>query len=236
MELLHLGCLELLSLVVGVRVVVLVKVFDVVVVLRALQLLDHSPEQRLVVVPDFERLPMFEVAHQLLLVQCADLVLSLHVLCSWRPPALATGPAFLQNLLILLETDQELGESLEDGGAYGLVLEFVELLGLHGLGVVEGADGGLNGVGECDLHLVEHDGPGGLLLLLLDGEGAAVEAEVGVHLLDEFGEDARLVVVGLVDGVGRAVEEGVLLARVPVEVQVHEQPVPVLQVARQLFH
>lgn len=62
-----------------------------------------------------------------------------------------------------------------------------------------------------------------------------MEPKVGVYFLDELWEDSALVVVGLAEVVGWAVEECVLFAGVAVEVQVHERSVLVMEFLCELF-
>lgn len=62
-----------------------------------------------------------------------------------------------------------------------------------------------------------------------------MESKVGVDFLDEFREDSALVVVGLAEVVGWAVEKCVLFAGVAVEVQVHEGSVFTVQFLSELF-
>lgn len=62
-----------------------------------------------------------------------------------------------------------------------------------------------------------------------------MEPKVGVDFLDELGEDSALVVVGLAEVVGWAVEKCVLFAGVAVEVQVHEGSVFAVQFLSELF-
>lgn len=105
---------------------------------------------------------------------------------------------------------------------YSPILNLIKFLRLHSLTIIEQSDRGLNRIGKSYLHLLEHNGSGCLLLLLLDRKRTTMESKVGIDFFDQFGEDAGFVVVGLVDRVGGTVEECILFAGVPVKIQVHE--------------
>ena len=83
--------------------------------------------------------------------------------------------------------------------------------------------------------MLEHDASRCLLFLLVDHEGAAVVAKVAVDLFDNFWQDSALVVIRFADGVGRPVEESVLLLRMPVEVEVHEDSVFLVKLPGQIL-
>lgn len=77
-----------------------------------------------------------------------------------------------------------------------------------------------------DVHLSEDDDPRRGLFALLDGESTVLQLEQIVLLAAEKGDDAQLSVLDapflLVVLVGAAVEESILLSRVPVEVRVQD--------------
>lgn len=85
------------------------------------------------------------------------------------------------------------------------------------------------------MQVLEHDSSCCLLLLFVDGEGAAVEPKVGVDFLDEFGKDSALVVVGFAKVVGWAIEECILFSGMAVEVEVHEGSVLAVQFLSELL-
>jgi hypothetical protein len=83
----------------------------------------------------------------------------------------------------------------------------------------------------------EEDGAGGCAFEFGDSEETAVVAEHGSFIRDDFGEDARFVVIRLPDVVLGSVKEDVLLNRVTVEVEEEHQSAfefP-FQLARQLL-
>ena len=88
----------------------------------------------------------------------------------------------------------------------------IELLSPHRLTVIVIANARFNCVSKRHMKLLQHDRPCRVLLLLINRKRTTVESEIGINLLDQFGEDTAFVVVWFVDGIGRSVEESVLFA------------------------
>jgi hypothetical protein len=126
----------------------------------------------------------------------------------------------VQELFVLHDSLIVLLEGEDDGLAQLLPLLLPERLGAMRHMVVVKPQRRLDCVHEGDHQLVEHDRPGSAALFLGDVELAAVVAEERSEIGEQFGEDSAFVVFGLRDGVGRTVDEHVLLFGVAVQVQV----------------
>lgn len=170
---------EVLPLLVSVRIAVIIDFFDVVawVVFGGFEFFNDLTKEGLIVVDYLERLHALE---ERCLVLLHPRLRQGAFVGSRRTPFLPRCPSFLQQLLELLIAHHELRKSLRDGRAHYPPLARRKLQRPQQVRIVEVANRGLDGEGVGNAEMLEHNCAGSLLLLLVDGEGAAVEPEVGV--------------------------------------------------------
>lgn len=218
----------------GIGFAVIIDFFDIGVgIFHGFELVDDLSEERLIIVNNLQGLHSFEERY-LLFQLCLSLCHRVLGGCR-RSFLLPRSPPLLQQLLILLIPDHKLAQPLSNRNPHLPPLLLIELPSLLTFTIIKKPNRRLNSERKVDVKVLKHDGPGCLFLLLVNGKRTTVEPKVGVYFLDELREDSALVVVGLAEVVGWAVEECVLFAGVAVEVQVHERSVLVMEFLCELF-
>jgi hypothetical protein len=181
-ELLHFGGFKLFSFIMGIRLTVLIYLFDISLIdFSALQLIDKASKHRLLFVTNFQRFSPLEITAYFLFI----VILLSECMFSRRKWSLELAIEFSlpHQFFILFEANDKFGETLGNGGAYCSPFMFVEIHGFHVLAVVKSTYRGLNSEGKGNFDVLEHDCSSRVLFLIVYVEGAAVKPKIRISFL-----------------------------------------------------